>query len=232
MRAEFAHAFADVPVVACFLHRSYYLSYGTAAAPAPGSDAGWKRPASRSFFSLDTEGRVIRFDSFSKILSSGLRLGMVTGPKAFLARMDLMSQASTLHVSGVSQMMVSKLLAHWGTKGWNDHINRVCLFYARRRDVFVSLVEKHLKGLVEYTVPEAGMFVYFKLPGVVDSKKLVESKALEAKVIMVPGQAFSPNDQQSNAVRAAFSVASDEEMDLALQRLATLLKNEQKLSKL
>lgn len=212
--------------------RSYYLSYGSKAAPAAGADAGWSRPASRSFFSLDTEGRVIRFDSFSKILSSGLRLGMVTGPKQFLQRMDLMSQASNLHVSGVSQAMVSKLLAHWGPNGWNDHINRVCLFYARRRDVFIRLVEKHLKGLVEYSIPEAGMFVYFKLEGIADSKKLVESKALEAKVILVPGQAFSPNDQPSNAVRAAFSVATDQEMDLALERLATLLKKEKKQSKL
>lgn len=226
-----ADAFAVLPL-ASVCSRSYYLSYGSAAAPAAGADAGWQRPSSRSFLSLDTEGRVIRFDSFSKILSSGLRLGMVTGPKAFLERMDLMSQASNLHVSGVSQAMVSKLLTHWGPAGWNAHINRVCLFYARRRDVFVSLVDKHLKGLVDYAIPEAGMFVYLHLRGIDDSKKLVESKALEAKVILVPGQAFSPTDKPSNAVRAAFSVASDKDMDLALQRLATLLKNEKMQSKL
>jgi DNA-binding transcriptional MocR family regulator len=39
--------------------------------------------------------------------------------------------------------------------------------------VFVSLIEKHLNGLVGYNVPEAGMFVYFKLLGIPDSKKLV-----------------------------------------------------------
>jgi kynurenine/2-aminoadipate aminotransferase len=142
-------------------------------------------------------------------MSSGLRLGTVTGPKAFIERMDLVSQAANLHTSGVSQMMVSKLLTKWGDDGWNAHINNVCLFYARRRDVFIALVEKHLKGLVDYTTPVAGMFVLFRIRGVVDSKKLVESKALEAKVLLVPGQAFSPNDLPSNCVRAAFSVASD-----------------------
>ena len=175
---------------------------------------------------------MLRFDSFSKILSSGLRLGMVTGPPAFLQRMDLMSQAANLHTSGISQVMVSKLLSHWGVDGWNAHIKSVCLFYARRRDTFVGLVEKHLKGLVHYGLPEAGMFVWFRLPGVADSKKLVEGKALEAKVLLVPGQAFSPNDHPSNCVRAAFSVASDQEMDIALQRFATLLKNEHKQSML
>jgi len=45
-----------------------------------------------SFFSLDTEGRVIRFDSFSKILSSGIRLGFVTGPKPLIERLVLHMQ--------------------------------------------------------------------------------------------------------------------------------------------
>ena len=49
-----------------------------------------KRPP--SFFSLDKEGRVIRFDSFSKILSSGIRLGFVTGPKPLIERIVLHMQ--------------------------------------------------------------------------------------------------------------------------------------------
>lgn len=204
----------------------YFLSYGSAKAPPPGKEKEFVRPHNPSFFSLDTEGRVIRFDSFSKILSSGLRLGTVTGPKAFVERIDLMSQAANLHTSGVSQMMVSKLFTQWGEQGWNQHIQQVCIFYARRRDVFVGLLEKHLRGLVEYGVPTAGMFVYLRLKGVVDSKKLVETKALEAKVLMVPGQSFSPTDQPSNCVRAAFSVASDEAMETAIKRFAALLKSE------
>jgi len=206
----------------------YYLSYGRAAAPAVGTDSQWQRPTSRSFFSMDTEGRVLRFDSFSKILSSGLRLGMVSGPAAFIQRIDYVSQAAALHTSGVSQAMVSKLLKHWGAAGWSEHIRQVCLFYARRRDAFIQRVEKHLKGLVTYTVPEAGMFVYFKLHGVADSKKLVETGAKDARVLLVPGQAFSPNDKPSDCVRASFSTASDEDMDTALQRFAKLLKEETK----
>lgn len=204
----------------------FFQSYGAAAAPPVGSESSFVRPHNPSFFSIDTEGRVIRFDSFSKILSSGLRLGTVAGPKAFIERIDLMSQAANLHTSGLSQMLVYKLFSEWGPSGWDAHINKVCLFYARRRDVFMSLVEKHLKGLVEYGTPTAGMFIYFRLPGVTDSKKLVETKALDAKVIMVPGQAFSPKDEPSNCVRAAFSVASDQDMDTALARFAKLLKAE------
>lgn len=79
-------------------------SYGPEKAPAVGADANWQRPANSSFLSMDTEGRVLRFDSFSKILSSGLRLGMVTGPTAFIQRIDYVSQAANLHTSGLSQV--------------------------------------------------------------------------------------------------------------------------------
>ena len=49
-----------------------------------------------SFLSLDTEGRVLRFDSFSKVLSSGIRLGFVTGPPPLIERINLHMQVSNL----------------------------------------------------------------------------------------------------------------------------------------
>lgn len=42
----------------------YYIQFGDASA---------------SYFSLDTDGRVLRFDSLSKIISAGFRLGWVSG---------------------------------------------------------------------------------------------------------------------------------------------------------
>jgi len=52
-----------------------------------------------SFLSMDTEGRVIRFDSFSKVLSSGLRLGFVTGPAPLIERINLHMQVITHFLS-------------------------------------------------------------------------------------------------------------------------------------
>jgi kynurenine/2-aminoadipate aminotransferase len=42
-----------------------------------------------SYFSMDVDGRVLRFDSLSKILSAGARLGWVSGPKALIDRIVL-----------------------------------------------------------------------------------------------------------------------------------------------
>jgi tryptophan aminotransferase len=62
----------------------YYLYFGSAARPP-------------SYWELEGQGdkpcgRVLRFDSFSKVISAGLRIGMVTGPKALV-------DAINMHVS-------------------------------------------------------------------------------------------------------------------------------------
>ena len=57
----------------------FYLYYGAAA----------RYP---SYFALELEevevGRVLRFDSLSKILSAGIRIGFASGPEPLLAAID------------------------------------------------------------------------------------------------------------------------------------------------
>jgi len=177
-----------------------------------------------SLFSMDTDGRVLRFDSFSKILSSGMRVGVVTGPKVLVDQLCLHTQAVNLHPSGLSQMAVYKLLQYWGVEGFESHVQFVQSFYLKQRECFLQSAEKHLKGLAEWSTPSAGMFVWLKLNGVTDSFTLIKEKAIDEKVIMIPGNAFSSSDEPSPYVRAAYSTASAEDMDEALARLARLLR--------
>ena len=48
-----------------------------------------------SYLSMDVDGRVLRFDSMSKILSSGLRVGWATGPVELINVMNLVTQVSS-----------------------------------------------------------------------------------------------------------------------------------------
>jgi hypothetical protein len=118
-------------------------------------------------------------------------------------------QATSLHASGISQLLALKFLQSMGEQGWQAHTAKVALHYARRRDVFMRACDKHLTGLAEWNRPSAGMFVWFKLLGIDDSKSLIEEKAVDAKVLLVPGTAFSPTGQKSSHVRASFSTATD-----------------------
>lgn len=182
-------------------------------------------PPPPSLLSMDIDGRVLRFDSFSKVLSSGLRLGFATGPSALVSRLELHTQAVNLHTCGLSQVAVAKLLRQWGPQGFDAHVVSICDLYRSQRDAFVASAERHLKGLAEWHAPVAGMFVWLKLLGVEDTLALITEHAVKEKVLLVPGAAFSPGrDDKSGYVRAAYSTATPAEMDEALARLARLLR--------
>ena len=183
----------------------------------------------RSLFSMDCDGRVVRFDSLSKVVSSGLRIGYATGPTPLIYQLELVQQASSLHTSGVAQAIVLSLLNSLGADGWHKHVAAVQDFYSQRRDVFIRACETHLTGLAEWHAPKAGMFVWIKLLGVEDSSILVKTKCAEAKVLAIPGESCVVDGKPSPYIRCAFSTASDEDIDEALRRLSALLKQEQSL---
>ncbi|XP_068537323.1 kynurenine/alpha-aminoadipate aminotransferase, mitochondrial isoform X1 [Anas acuta] len=185
----------------------------------------FEKPWAPTFLSMDLDGRVIRTDSFSKILSSGLRIGFLTGPKPLIDRVILHIQVSTMHTSTFTQIMISQLLQQWGEKGFLEHIDRVVEFYKTQRDAMLVAADKWLKGLAEWYPPAAGMFLWIKIKGVSDTEQLIMEKALQKEVLLVPGRAFNINSSEpSSYVRASFSLSSPAQMDLAFRRLADLIK--------
>ncbi|XP_059483648.1 kynurenine/alpha-aminoadipate aminotransferase, mitochondrial-like [Neocloeon triangulifer] len=182
-----------------------------------------------SFLSMDVEGRVLRFDSFSKILSSGLRIGFVTGPKDLVHRIELHTQASTMHTSAFSQVVVSTLLEEWGSAKLQQHFKSIQKFYKDKRDCMLAAADKHLKGLAEWNVPKAGMFLWIRVPGIADTKKLITEGGILHGVILVPGKDFlCTDDAKSQYFRASYTVASPQDIDKGFERLANLIREENK----
>nr|XP_057922621.1 kynurenine/alpha-aminoadipate aminotransferase, mitochondrial [Doryrhamphus excisus]XP_057922622.1 kynurenine/alpha-aminoadipate aminotransferase, mitochondrial [Doryrhamphus excisus] len=183
------------------------------------------KPWAPTFLSMDVDGRIIRTDSFSKILSSGLRIGFVTGPKPLLERVVLHVQASTMHTSTFTQLMVSQLLHDWGQDGFLRHIDGVIDFYGKQRDAMISSAHKWLSGIAEWHTPTAGMFLWIKLKEIQDTRQLIMEKALEKEVLLVPGSVFMiDSSKPCPYVRAAFSLSTPQQIDEAFRRLANLIR--------
>jgi len=193
----------------------FFLQFGDKASRPP------------SFLSLDQEGRVLRFDSFSKVLSSGIRLGFVTGPKALIERIVLHMQVSVLHASSLSQVVTVALMDQWGHQGFLDHVSEVERFYKARRDLMVAAADKHLTGLVEFSVPAGGMFIWMRVPGLSSTWDMIMERGLKKNIMLMPGKAFQPDPSQPcNYMRAAFSIAPEEMFEPAMERLADLIRDE------
>lgn len=67
---------------------------------------------------------------------------------------------ANLQPNSLAQVLALSLLKRWGYQGFLDHVARVAEFYRQKRDVFQAAMEQHLAGLAEWSVPEAGMFMW------------------------------------------------------------------------
>ncbi|KIO34427.1 hypothetical protein M407DRAFT_64463 [Tulasnella calospora MUT 4182] len=200
----------------------YYLYYGEQERPP-------------SYFKLETEdghpvGQVVRFDSLSKIISAGLRLGFVSGPSRVVDAIAIHTSSANLQTSSTAQAIAFAMLSHFGYEGFEKHTEYVSQYYRQKRDVFEAAMNEHLTGLVEWSSPVSGMFIWYvrilrptanSPEG--DSAALIRERAVAQGVLALPGTAFFPNGQTSAYVRAAFSLLEPEDVDEAMRRLALVI---------
>ena len=71
---------------------------------------------------------------------------------------------SNLQPPTFTQVLAWKLLSTWGYDTYRAHVVRVAAFYRTKRDAFARLMDMHLAGLAEWTIPEAGMFFWCVSP--------------------------------------------------------------------
>jgi len=176
-----------------------------------------------TFLSLDTQGRVVRLDSFSKIIAPAFRLGFVTLHKQLALKLNVLAEITTLAMSGVGQSVLLGLLRSWGDSGLDKQLREVQATYTQMRNNLVEALNLHAQGLVEFSVPEAGMFVWLKVKNVEDTNPLVEA-LFEQKVALVPGSAFAPGGKGCEYMRCSFTQCTDETANIAVTRVAAAIR--------
>ena len=71
--------------------------------------------------------------------------------------------------------------------------------------------------MVTFTEPTAGMFVWLKVPGIPDTKKLIYEKALAQEVLFIPGNAFFVDqDKTYPFVRVSYSLCTPEQIETVI----------------
>ncbi|KAH9923894.1 L-tyrosine:2-oxoglutarate aminotransferase [Fomitopsis serialis] len=120
-----------------------------------------------SFLSMDVDERVVRVDSFSKVIAPGTRLGWITSSAQFHEQLVALTDASSQHPHAFGQMFLSELLGPegWQLPGFDKWVRGLGMEYKRRCDFFLDLFAKEVAttGLAEAIAPEAGMFVWTRI---------------------------------------------------------------------
>ena len=144
-----------------FLQMQPYTGPNAPDVPPPASHADFIRALVPSLLSMDVDGRVMRMDSFSKVLAPGSRVGWVTASEQIVERYVRHQECSTQSPSGIAQLVLFKLLDEaWGHAGYLDWLINLRLEYTKRRDVICYACEKYLpREVASWYPPAAGMFV-------------------------------------------------------------------------
>ncbi len=163
--------------------------------------------------------RVVYCGTFSKVLSPGLRVGWVVAPRPMIRRLVLIKQASDLNSATINQMVMHRL----AETSFAAQAELARAHYRRRRDAMLEALERHMPAGTTWTRPAGGLFTWVRLPGEVDSARLLDRAVREEGVAFVPGAAFFHDGRGRNTLRLSYSLAGEAEIADGIARLARLI---------
>ncbi len=174
-----------------------------------------------SIKSFDTEGIVIYAGSFSKVLSPGMRVGYAIANKEIISKLTVCKQTDDVHTTIWSQLIAYKFLTEYD---FESHLEKIRGIYRKKANLCMELCDEHLKPMVDYYKTEGGLFIWCKLPENVDVLDFT-MKALDKKVAVVPGTAFSVDTTaKSDRIRINYSTPTDQQIVQGIEILGKLLK--------
>lgn len=212
---------------------------------APTKVSSFRSALIPSYLSFDLSGRVLRLDSFSKIIAPGTRTGWVTGTAQIIERFVRHHEVSTQNPSGISQIVLYKLLDEaWGHRGFLEWLMFIRAEYTARRDIIVHACEQELpRAVCSWSPPQAGMFFWIKVDwhkhpdfrphdSAVDALLAIEEKiflaAVEKGVLCSKGSWFRAQRGTDTEMffRTTFAAASSADIGEAMKRFGEALREE------
>lgn len=164
-------------------------------------------------------GNVLYLSTFSKTLAPGLRLGWIIGPADVIRRLGQAKQGADLHTSTFVQLLAYEV----ARSGFLDeHVRRLRVAYARRRDAMLAAMRQHFPPAVTWTTPAGGLFIWATLPAPLDATTLLQ-QALAAQVAFVPGRPFYADGSGHHTLRLNFTNATESAIDTGIARLGRVL---------
>ncbi|HEX7932173.1 MAG TPA: PLP-dependent aminotransferase family protein [Paraburkholderia sp.] len=167
--------------------------------------------------SAEVEGSrewVVHFASLSKIVSPGLRVGWTVAPAEIARRCVIAKQTVDLCSAPWTQVIATEYL---GDGALERHLPRITEMYGRKCEALCDELRAQLGVAIQFHQPEGGMFVWARIDGI-DASELLK-RAIENKVIFVPGKAFFADKVDAASLRLSFAAPGIAEIEEGARRL-------------
>lgn len=172
--------------------------------------------------SMDTDGIVAYSGSYSKVLSSGMRIGFLCAPAEVMSKVVVAKQVEDVHTNMLCQMVCHSFVT---SEKYLPHLDGIRALYRRKCGLMLDAMDKNFPEYVKYTRPQGGLFLWCTLPSGIELTEFV-SRALAEKVAVVPGTAFNCDTEAgSSSFRLNYSTPSDEQIVRGIEILGKILKS-------
>ncbi|WP_149273172.1 MocR-like pyridoxine biosynthesis transcription factor PdxR [Pareuzebyella sediminis] len=165
--------------------------------------------------SHDGNGNVIYIGSVCKTVAPVYRIGYLIAPK------DFVNQCAKLRrfIDRQGDALLEKAFARFIQNGDLDrHIKKVLKVYHHRRNMFCSLLEQNMGGIISFEIPKGGMAVWALLDKAYSWDKL--SRACANKGLIIGDwQRYDMAHTGHNGIRFGFAAYTESEMALLFQKL-------------
>lgn len=175
-----------------------------------------------TMYSIDVMNKVIYMNTFTKTLSSTIRISYMVLPEVLLKKYyeKLFFYACT--VSNFEQYT----LAHFINEGYFEkHLNRVRNYYRKKRENLISSIKNSsFSKKIEIKEEDAGLHFILKVRSKKSEEKIIE-EAKEKKILIRPLSYFYRDKDKApdKEFLINYSSASEEELEKAVLILGEIL---------
>jgi DNA-binding transcriptional MocR family regulator len=173
------------------------------------------RPKSAKAF--DTEGIVLSFSSFSKMLGPGFRVGWIEAGR-FRDSVKWLKFITTVGTPALPQRTVAAFIE---SGGYDRHIRWLRETLENQVQVYSEAVTQYFPKGTKISKPEGGFLLWLELPKTVDSVQLYRTASAH-KISILPGSIFSPTGRFANHIRISCGHPWNDSIDQALITLGKL----------
>jgi len=176
-----------------------------------------------SIFKLGDGERTLLLNTFSKILSPGLRLGTIIGEKEVIRKIVLAKQGADLCTPTITQRIAARYLE---TNEIMENIRATRDKYSKKLKTMLNSLEEYMpkEDSISWTHPKGGLFLWMRLPDYLDTMQFFDEAVNEYKVAYIPGSAFYADGSGKNTMRLSFCLPSESEIIEGIKRLSKLIK--------
>jgi len=167
---------------------------------------------------FDGLARVIHIGSFSKTVSAALRCGYIAARGDWIESLVDLKIATTF---GGGRLAADAVLMALTDSGYRKHLEALRLRLAQARVKTAARLEA--LGITPWLVPQAGMFLWCRLPRGLDAADVART-CLRNGVVLAPGNAFSQSQSAGDFLRFNVAQCADERVFDVLARALSSLR--------